>query len=185
MITPKKAPYSTTESDPDKTMIEIEKLLRAYGIESFRWTKEYAKNRVALEFLVEVETKGVKKEIAILIEPPPIAQERRTWDVRQGRYVKVLAPNWAQSLRLTYWWIKSKLEAVAYGLATVEKEFLSQVMVSLPEGGGSKTVGELIGVKVVEGTFLPQKTEPYNVTGQSNVGRPMTAQEAEFKEVSG
>ncbi len=177
MLTPKKVPYSTTESDPDRTMIEIEKLLRGYGVESVRWTKEYAKNHVSLEFLVEVEVKGVKKQIAIQVEPPPLAQKRRTWDPKVGRYAVVWAPNWAQSLRLTFWWIKSKLEAVAYGLTTVEKEFLSQVMVNLPEGG-SKTVGELIGVKVVEGTLLEEKVGP-----PEYYSRGHETKEGEFKEV--
>jgi len=179
MITPKKPPYAGTESDPDKTTLEIEKMLRGYGIESIRWTKEYAKNHVSLEFLVDVEVKGVKKQVAIQIEPPTFASKRRTWDPKAGKYAVIWAPNWAQSLRLLYWWVKAKLEAVAYGLTTVEKEFLSQVMVNLPEGG-SKTVGELIGVRVVEGTFaLEEKPAQHTVT-RAEVG---DVTEAEYKEV--
>jgi hypothetical protein len=49
--------------------------------------------------------------------------------------------------------LKSKLEAVSYGLTTVEKEFLSEVIVKLPQGGDT-TIGEAIAGGVAKGEFL-------------------------------
>ena len=42
--------------------------------------------------------------------------------------------NWAQSMRLLFHWIKAKLEAVSFGLNSVEKEFLSDIVTTLPDG---------------------------------------------------
>ena len=42
--------------------------------------------------------------------------------------------NWAQSMRLLFHWIKAKLEAVSFGLNSVEKEFLSDIVTTLPNG---------------------------------------------------
>ena len=134
MILSKKPPYAATEADPDKSRMQIDKLLRDYGVSGVQWTTDYDHNRVGLAFMVEAEIKGVKKQIGIKIEPPIFVAQRRTWNPRLGRYERVYAPNWAQSFRLLYWWLKAKLEAVAYGLTSVEQEFLSQVMVKLPSG---------------------------------------------------
>lgn len=141
MIISKKPPYENTKVDPDDTKMQIDKLLRAYGVSQIQWTTDYANSQVKLAFKVEAEINGVKKIIGLQLEPPTFATKRRTWSPTKG-YVIVFAPNWSQSMRLLYYWLKVKLESVAYGFSSIEKEFLSQVMVSLPSGE-IKTVGEL------------------------------------------
>lgn len=134
MIIKRKPPYAGTTADPDKTRGQIDKLLRDYGVSGVQWVTDYDHNRVGLAFMVEAEIKGVKKQINIKIEPPLFVSVRRTWNPRIGRYEKVESPNWAQSFRLMYYWLKVKIESVAYGLTPIEQEFLSQVMVKLPSG---------------------------------------------------
>ena len=53
------------------------------------------------------------------------------------------AENVNQEYRLLFHWIKSKIEAVVWGLSTIEKEFLSEVTLRLPDGRSS-TVGEVV-----------------------------------------
>ena len=72
-----------------------------------------------------------------------------------GRYERVYSPNWAQSFRLLYWWLKAKLEAVAYGLTSVEQEFLSQVMVKLPSGEMT-TMGAALTEPIFTGSLALQ-----------------------------
>ena len=62
------------------------------------------------------------------------AATRRTWDSVLGKYRKEDMANWAQSMRLLFHWIKAKLEAVSFGLNSVEKEFLSDIVTTLPNG---------------------------------------------------
>ena len=159
MIISKKPPYSATTADPERTEMQINKLLRDYGISKYQWAKDFERNQVYLNLIVEAEINGVKKEIGIKIEPPTFAAKRRTWNPRTGRNEVVFAPNWAQSYRLLYHWLKAKIEAIAYGLTTVEKEFLSQVVVQLPSGQ-SRTVSELLADPGRLGKFaLEQKDE--------------------------
>ena len=117
--------------------------------------------------MVETEIKGVKKQIGIKIEPPIFIAQRRTWNPRMGKYERVYAPNWAQSFRLLFWWLKAKLEAVAYGLTSVEQEFLSQVVLKLPNGQ-QVTVGAALAEPILAGSLaLEDKvvdTEPVLVT---------------------
>jgi tRNA nucleotidyltransferase (CCA-adding enzyme) len=166
MIISRKPPYSSTESDPEKTQMQINKLLRDYGVEGVQWTTRYDTNEVRLAFVVETEINGVKKKVGIEVTPPVFLAIRRTWDPKQGKYIKVNAPNWAQSFRLLYWWLKAKLEAVSYGLSTVEKEFLAQVMVQLPTGQKT-TVGEALTNSIAKGTLMlgaePEKSKVIDI----------------------
>lgn len=143
MIVQKKPPYSSSQVDPDKTKTQIDKLLRDYGIDGVQWTTNYRTNEVELTFIVEADIQGVKKHIGIQVSPPLMPAMRKTWDSKAGRYVKVKAPNWAQGMRLLYWWLKAKVESVAYGLTTVEQEFMSEILVKLPSGEPT-TVKEIL-----------------------------------------
>ena len=167
MIISKKPPYQGTESDPDKTRMQIDKLLRDFGVSGVQWTTDYDHNRVGLAFMVETEIRGVKKQIGIKIEPPVFVAQRKTWNPRMGKYERVYAPNWAQSFRLLFWWLKAKLEAVAYGLTSVEQEFLSQVVVKLPSGQQTTVGAALVEPILVGNLALENKivdAEPVLVT---------------------
>ena len=159
MIISKRPPYQKTTADPERTEMQINKLLRDYGISKYQWSKDFAHNQIYLNLIVEAEINGVKKEIGIKIEPPTFAAKRRTWNAQTGRHDIVFAPNWAQSYRLLYHWLKAKIEAIAYGLTTVEKEFLSQIVIQLPSGQ-TRTVSELLVDPSRLGKFaLEQKEE--------------------------
>ena len=179
MILSKKPPYASTQSDPEVTRGQIDKLLREYGVSGVQWTTRYDINQVRLAFTVEADIKGVKKQIGIQVEPPAFAAKRKTWMVQHGRYEVVWAPNWAQSFRLLYWWLKSKLEAVAYGLTTVEQEFLSQVMVSLP-GGEQTTMGVALKSTIVSGQLALEEKADQGVKPQDT--RVIDAAFSEVKE---
>lgn len=143
MIISKRPPYDKTTADPDRTEMQINKLLSQYGINKYAWVKDLKASQVALTFEVEAEIQGIKKLLEIRVIPPTFATSRRTWNPEKGTYEKLWLPNWAQSYRLLYHWLKAKIEAIAYGLTTVEKEFLSQVVVNLPDGGKS-TIGDVL-----------------------------------------
>ena len=50
-------------------------------------------------------------------------------------------------MRLLYYWIKAKLEAVSFGLNSVEKEFLSDIVTTAPDGT-RVTVWDLISEQI-------------------------------------
>jgi hypothetical protein len=158
MIKPKKAPYSGTQKDPDGTISDINKMLRAYGIDSYRWTTLWEKNSVELTFVVESEP---GKNLTIRVTPPVLLVSRRIYDEKTRRTSKKEIPDWHRSLRLMYWWMKAKIEAIAYGLREVEEEFLSDIVVRLPSGEET-TVGKAIRPALAAGSNsvidIPQLT---------------------------
>jgi len=62
-------------------------------------------------------------------------------------------------MRLLYWWLKSQVEAIQYGLMSVEEAFLAQAVASL-EG---QTVAEILlprlrsGYQVLPALPTPEK----------------------------
>ena len=165
MIISKRPPYANTTADAEKTRGQIDKLLRAYGIDQFQWTQD--RDIVTLTMKVETEIGGVKKVLGLKVSPPTFAKRHMNWNANEGRHDKIYSPNWAQSYRLLYHWLKTKLEAVAYGLTSVEQEFLSQIMVALPTGE-QKTVGEIL-------------TDPARLAKFALEEKPSSVREAEYR----
>lgn len=133
----RKAPYGNTTVPYERTKGEIERLLKSYGVKGIRWTSMEGRDDL-LEFLVEATIRGTRKQIGIRVNPPHIFI-----DVRKGYGKTVHKENIDQEYRLLYHWIKSKIEAVVWGLSTIEREFLSEIMLQLPNGK-QESVGEVV-----------------------------------------
>ena len=80
---------------------------------------------------------GVKKQLGVAVRPPHIVIKKKL----HGKLID--AENVNQEYRLLFHWIKSKIEAVVWGLSTIEKEFLSEILMKLPNGQQS-TVGDVV-----------------------------------------
>lgn len=150
-----KPPYADTKVDAEKTQQEITQLLRKYGVSQVNWQINYDMEQVQLDFVIEYtkQEDQMMHRIAVRVKPPMFAATRRTWDPKMGRYRKQDLANWAQSMRLLLYWIKAKLEAVSFGLNSVEKEFLSDIVTTLPDGS-RRTIWELISKEVEESKLM-------------------------------
>ncbi len=141
----KKAPYQNTSVDFQKSQQQITRLLEAYGCEGVQWTTLFKPPQVEVKFVLETEIEGSKKKIAIKMKPPVFVKRSRS-----GKHVA----NLNQSLRLLYWYLKTKLEAISFGLVSVEHEFLSDIVYQLPDGT-EKTIGEVM-VKELGSSDMPK-----------------------------
>lgn len=148
MITKKNPPYQDTAVDKGKTKAAIEKLFREYGVSGVQWTENYQTNEVSLRFMVEAEVGGIRRNLGLEVKPPLLLNKHKSYNPRTGRTETINAPNYAQSYRLLYYWLKAKLEAVSYGLSSIEKEFLSQVVVKI--NGRDTTVGDAFATKIID-----------------------------------
>jgi len=130
-----KPPYSNTKVPFEKTKAKLEKLLRSYGVKKVVWANN--DNEEILLFEAFTKIKGVQRGITIQIKTPHIPLTKRQY----GRLVHTENKN--QEWRLVFHWVKSKIEAVMWGLSTIEREFLSEVSLKLPDGSVT-TIGERI-----------------------------------------
>lgn len=161
MIKPKKPPFAGSKVDADKTAAQIDKMLRDYGIEKVQWTKEFDQNLIELRFLVDVEMEGRVRKLGIKLSPPLFMEKRRTWDAAKGRHIITEAPNFSQSMRVMYWYLKAKLAAVAYGVKPFEEEFLAEIIVNTDHGERrlvdylrEKGGAQLLGLEVKENVTI-------------------------------
>ena len=130
-------PYESTEIAPEQTQAKITGLLYQHGAEATRWTTEKDGSTI-LEFMFSVE--GGARRLAFRIVPPILLDahgRRRT----------------AQSMRLLFWWLKSQMEAIRYGLTSVEETFMAHIAGALPTGE-QVTVGSLLLPKLRSGEAL-------------------------------
>jgi hypothetical protein len=150
-----KIPYADTRISPEKTKAEITELLKAYGIEDVQLTSY--KGEESLRFMKEVELRGVRRTLAFEVRPPNIRAKKRTWNMKEGRYEKVNVPMWAQAWRLVYWWLESKLKAIEWGLVSLEREMLAQVLIPIKDDRGvvvdEKTLAEIVEQRIAEDTL--------------------------------
>lgn len=131
--------YSGTTIAPERTKADIEKLLREHGIEDIQWTSFQGKTTLAFAWTFTVN--GKEKGVLFEFSPPMIPTTKRTWTGM--RYERVTVNLEATAYRLLWHYLKNKLEAVRWGLESMEKEFLSHAVVSLPNGKQT-TVGDHI-----------------------------------------
>jgi hypothetical protein len=170
-LKPSEIPYYATKIAPETTKFDIERLLKKHGIQDIRWTT--LSGQTTLEFIWKIQIKGVEKQIVFQFKPAQIPAVRRSWSTRSSQYEKVIVNLEAQGFRLLFHYLENKLWAVKYNLETVEKEFLSHAVVSLPDGTQS-TIGEQITQVYERVSHLPALEE-----------QPMKKEkviEAEFRE---
>lgn len=135
-----KAPYSGTSVPIDKSKAQITELLRQYGAEGVSWADNFQTGAVELRFAVQRADGG---RVSFRIRPAAFREKRRTYDPVKGRTVEQELPDWPRSLRLLHAWVKTKVESIAFGLTSVEEEFLAQMVVRDAEGRES-TAGALV-----------------------------------------
>lgn len=130
-------PYKNTTIKPEVTKMEIDGLLARWGIKDSGWRWDIANNDVFVTFQIH-ETLPDGKQVApvIMIAPP------RIWTKATRRNPKD-AINWACSMRVMYWYVKSHLEMAYLMSSSKTTEFLPYIQVQMPTGE-SKGLGELL-----------------------------------------
>ena len=69
-------PYMDTTVPYERTKAEIEILLKSYGIKNIRWTTLEGQDDT-LEFIIEAEMQGVKKQLCVAVKPPHIVIKKK------------------------------------------------------------------------------------------------------------
>jgi len=125
----------TTKTPVDKTRTEIEAALRRYGATAFG----YAWSPTAASIMFEIDGRQVR-----IMLPLPDRKERRFTHHSRGERSTEMAEQvyeqaCRQSWRALLLVVKAKLEAVAAGISSIEREFLADVV--LPD---RSTIGEWV-----------------------------------------
>lgn len=124
--------YSSTKIAPERTQAEIITLLKKHHAKDYQWTTFHG--QTTLKFILKVRAKGVEKEMAYMFQPPVIPKKVRQWNQRLFRNELIIVNDEPAAYRLLLWYLKNKLLAVEKGMVSAEKEFMANILVSLPTG---------------------------------------------------
>ena len=153
----RKSPYEKTPMSVDQSRAQIDHLLKDHGADAVSWSTLWSQDKVNLRFIMRSPSSG--QLVAFDVTPPTFKTRRKSWDKMKGANVEVEEPNWPQSFRMLYYWLKAKLEAVTWGLREIEREFLNEMVVSGPDGQET-TVGEIARQQLDGGSLRLPALEP-------------------------
>lgn len=139
--------YEDTNVPKARSQEQIEKMLRKFGVQAVRFTSfpSYA----TLEF-VRKEKDGRLSPYRIVVKPK-VQSYARYPDKELDRAER-------QVWRVAYWWLKSKIEAIDFGLVEFQEDFLPYLMVTNSQGR-SDTAGRMITERL--GGLMTSPEDPF------------------------
>ena len=104
--------YNATRVGVSKTRDDIEKLLAKVGVVGFRWGSDLQNSAETIEAALDWKGRHVGFRLTV------------QYDDEQHR---------KQVMRALYWYMKSKIEAIEFGLVDLEREFLPYLLTTTGE----------------------------------------------------
>jgi len=140
-------PYKSTTINPASTKAEIDGLLARFGIKKTAWDWDIENNKVTLSFQISETINERLLEPVVKVEPP------RIWTRGTRKHREEI--NWAVSMRVMFWFMKSHLE-MAYLLQSGKTtEFLPYI-----QTGENQTLKDLVIPHLDEVKQLAALPEP-------------------------
>ena len=139
-------PYYKTTVSLSKTQEQIKKLLRKYGLQAIKFVEGYnfGKYITVIEFILIQGNNDIPFQFRFSVNLP---ENRNLWQ---------------QVYRSLFYYLKARFTRVDFGINTVEKEFMSELVMKLTDGR-TGTMAELYGNKILElrnsDNLLPFKEE--------------------------
>ena len=134
-------PYKTTTITKGRTYGEIIGMLETHGIKDYQFTKFEDSNQLA--FPLTINRKGVDQKFLVKLTVPRLMYLKSTGRGRSQPKRLMYLEN--VSWRIFWWHLKSKLEAIEYGISDEVKEFMYNIHYALEDGSISElSLGETI-----------------------------------------
>ena len=126
----KRLPYKSTTISQVKTHVEIIKLLETHGISDYQWTRLQGTDQLA--FPITIKRDDVEQAFAVKLTVPKLYYPKRVGRGRSKPKTMTYLEN--VSWRIFWWHLKSKLEAIEFGISDEVREFMYNINYALPDG---------------------------------------------------
>lgn len=126
----KRLPYKSTTIIRGKTFGEIIGLLESHGISDYQWTKYQGTDQLA--FPLKINRDDVEQSFMVKLTVPKLYYPKRVGRGRSAPKTMTYLEN--VSWRIFWWHLKSKLEAIEYGISDEVQEFMYHINYALPDG---------------------------------------------------
>ena len=132
--------YGDTSVSVDKSQGAIRKLLLNHDVEATRFTN-YASHAL-IEFVKKV---GTDQLIPYRIMVKPQVKKRYSGEEPTKAAIDRAE---RQVWRVAYWWLKSKMEAIDFGLVEFEEDFLPYMLIGDDSGGPPVTASQAFFTRI-------------------------------------
>jgi len=132
-------PYKSTTISRAKTYGEIIGLLEGHGIKDYQWTRFQENDQLA--FPLKIKRPDVELGFMVKLNVPRLMYPMKLGKGRNAPKKVTYLEN--ISWRIFWWHLKSKLEAIEYGISDEIKEFMYNINYALPDGR-EVNLGELV-----------------------------------------
>ena len=136
--------YKTTSVHWGKSQADISRLLTQYGIQDTRFTFMQSRNELICEFNypTKIDNKDVSVGVRILL---PIPKEK---DLEKAKN---------QIHRALFYYLKTKFEALSFGLVEFMQEFMPHLLIN--DKSGQRTLYQIISPQYQKGLITGQQGE--------------------------
>ena len=135
------AVLSPSQTNPRTTKLEIEGVLARWGIKKSGWEWDLDADKCVLEFQYLEKVNDVDVAQWVRIEPPRIWT--RPKKNSHGKSVSQENINWATSLRVLYWWLKTHLE-----MTYLEQFDMTTMMLPFIQNANGQTLAQILVPKL-------------------------------------
>lgn len=126
----KRLPYKSTTIIKGKTYGEIIGLLETHGISDYQWTRYQGKDQLA--FPINIKRQDIEQGFLVKLTVPKLFYPKRIGRGRNAPKKMIYLEN--VSWRIFWWHLKSKLEAIEFGISDEVREFMYNINYALPDG---------------------------------------------------
>ena len=135
--------YKTTKVNWGKSQAQITKLLEQQGVRDIRFTFLQSQNQLICEFNypTKLENKDVNVGVRILLPIPDIDEKAKN-----------------QIHRALFYYLKTKFEALNFGLVEFMQEFMPHLLINEPSGR-QRTLYQIISPQYNKGLITGQQGE--------------------------
>lgn len=136
----RRLPYKGTAIGRAKTYGEIIGLLEGHGIKDYQFTKFQGVDILA--FPLKIKRKDMELTFFVKLTVPRLCYNKSIGRGYNAKKTKTYLEN--ESWRIFWWHLKSKLEAIEFGISDEVKEFMYNITYSLPDGREVKLGEEIV-----------------------------------------
>ena len=139
-------PYKTTKVARGRTYGEVVGMLETHGIHDYRWTK--ISGVEILEFPLKVIRNEVEYPFTVKLTVPKLMYSMKKGRGKNAPKTMTYLEN--ISWRIFYWYLKSRLDAIKYGISDELREFMYNVTYALTDEHGNMTQEISLGQAILE-----------------------------------
>ena len=140
--------YDSTSTPVASSQEAIRRILSKYGADGVQFSEDWKQHLIMVRFLYSVGP--IQYSVIFKVPIAEVGTETSTGRKRKGTQMEKLRAQAHRGIwRAVFWAIKSRMEAVEFGIETFQEAFMSHFEIP----GTDKTIGDAILPQIESGKF--------------------------------